>query len=226
MTWWSPWRETASAVILEVDLRPRPAWDGPARDWLDAAERERADRFRRGRRQFTRCRSALRANLCERLGCANQDLRFGEGEHGKPFAVVRGRRRDDVAFNVSHSGTWGLIAFASSGRRLGVDLEMRKPRENLVGIGARVYGARELAALRDAQGDARVQAFYRLWTLKEALIKAVGAGFSLNPAGFEVPAPMIHGASSGACLVAGVRWRLDSLEESRFAAAVATGPAP
>ena len=32
--------------------------------------------------------------------------------------------------------------------------------------------------------------FFRLWSMKEALIKALGSGFSLNPFGFEVPGPM------------------------------------
>ncbi len=222
--WWSRWRQAGPADILVVDLRPNPAWDEPARAWLDPGERARADRFvlKRSYRQYTRCRSALRANLCELLGSANRDLHFGYGEHGKPHAVVKGRR-DDIAFNVSHSGMHGLIAFAPAGR-LGVDLEDRRPRENLDGIGARVYGARELAILRQAEGNAKVEIFYRLWTMKEALIKALGAGFSLNPARFEVPLPMVHGASRCEFRFphpAEVRWRLENLEESRFAAAVA-----
>ncbi len=210
MTWWTPWRAVGPVEILAVDLRPHPALDELARAWLDADERKRADRRRR---QFARCRAALRFALCERGGFANRELRFEYGEHGKPRAVVPGRR--PPSFNVSHSGDHGLIAFAPSGR-VGVDLEVRRPGRDFDGVGRRVFGARERAA-----GE---EAFYRLWTMKEALIKAVGAGFTLQPARFEVPAAMIAGAVSGEFRfphLPDVRWRLHGLDEPRFAAALA-----
>jgi len=218
----SDWRSVGPVSILEVDLAPNSAWDASAWSWLDTSERARAERFvvERARRQFLRCRSALRVHLCERLGCGNPDLRFGYGEHGKPHVLGEG---SGPSFNVSHSGTHGLIAFAPSGR-LGVDLEARKPRENFDGLGARVYGAREMVALRNASGSEKAEVFYRLWALKEALIKALGTGFSLSPSRFEVPVPMIEGAPDGEFRfphLPEVRWRLVNLEESRFAAAVA-----
>ena len=219
---WSDWRKTGPVSILEVDLAPNPEWDASAWSWLDAAERAHADgiALERTRRQFLRCRSALRANLCERLGCANPDLRFGYGEHGKPYLLGEW---SGPSFNVSHSGAHGLIAFAPSGR-LGVDLEARKPRDNFDGLGARVYGAREMAVLRSAVGGEKAEVFYRLWAMKEALIKALGTGFTLSPSRFEVPGPMIHGAPDGDFRfphLPDVGWRLVNLEESRFAAAVA-----
>ena len=60
--------------------------------------------------------------------------------------------------------------------------------------------------------------------MKEALIKALGTGFSLNPSRFEVPAEMLEGALSGTFRfphVPGVQWHLQDLSEERFAAAIA-----
>ena len=66
--------------------------------------------------------------------------------------------------------------------------------------------------------------FYRLWSLKEALIKALGTGFSLNPTRFEVPGPVLDGARSSDFRFPHSpesRWRLHDLGEPRFAAALA-----
>ena len=105
-----------------------------------------------------------------------------------------------------------------------MDVEERLPRRDLDGIGGKVYGPLERRALAAATGTQKVHLFYRLWSLKEALIKALGTGFSLNPARFEVPAPMLEGARSGSFRFPHSpegRWRLHDLGEPRFAAALA-----
>lgn len=60
--------------------------------------------------------------------------------------------------------------------------------------------------------------------MKEALIKAIGAGFSLSPSRFEIPEPMLRGAPSGAFRFPHApanEWRLLELGETRLAAALA-----
>lgn len=48
-------------------------------------------------------------------------------------------------------------------------------------------------------GEANAALFYRLWTLKEALIEALlHTGFSLDPSRFEVPRPILEGERSAA----------------------------
>ena len=191
--WWSPWREDAGSLIVHVDLRPDRDREERAVAILDEAEQARWDRFlhRGARRQYALCRAALRIHLCKRLGCSNRELSFGYLEHGKPFARVDGAP-SSASFNVSHSGRHGLIGFAKEDG-LGVDLEVRRPGRDFDGIGSRVYGPAERRALSAAAGRAKADLFYRLWSLKEALIKALGTGFSLSPAGFEVPRPMLEG---------------------------------
>ena len=222
--WWTPWREIDGADVLHVDLAPDPEREAFAFGLLDDEEKARWRRFvvEHARRQFSLCRGALRIHLCERLGCFNHELSFGYLEHGKPFAKVRGTRAP-VAFNVSHSGRHGLIAF-SERDRLGVDVEERVPKSDLDGIGATVYGRSERELLRTAVGARKVHLFFRLWSMKEALIKALGTGFSLNPSRFELPGPMLHGVRSGEFRFPHApenAWRLHDLGEPRFAAALA-----
>ena len=220
--WWKPWRETDGSRILHVDLGPDPDRERRALALLDRAERARWQRFlvKGARRQYALCRAALRINLCERLGCRNRELSFGYLEHGKPFAQVNGAPAE-VSFNVSHSGRHGLIGFAQRDE-FGVDLEVRTPGRDFDGIGSSVYGPREQRALAAAAGPDKAVLFYRLWSLKEALIKAVGTGFSLSPSGFEVPKPMLEGEPSAVFRFphrpSDAFW-LEDLGEPRFAAA-------
>ena len=143
------------------------------------------------RREFALCRAALRANLCHLLDCTNERLSFGFGEHGKPFALVAGREGFDELQPQPQHRTWTEFAFAARGRlrkRIGVDAEVRRPDRDFDGIGERgCSGWRNERPCAAARGVDKVRLFYRLWALKEALIKALGTGFSLNPSRFEVP---------------------------------------
>ena len=222
--WWSEYRTVRHIRILHVDLTPDDDREAEAAHWLDGDEQIRMNRFKvaRPRTQYALCRSALRACLCRTLGCSNSDLSFGFGEFGKPFAIVSGQQ-DPVSFNVTHSGQHGLIA-VSERCRLGVDAEIRREDRDFDGIGEQVYGENELSALKVCAGAAKSGLFYRLWTMKEALIKAIGTGFSLNPSGFEVPHEMLLGARAGLFRFPHMpecAWRLETLGEGRFAVALA-----
>ena len=222
--WWQTFRVLDEVTIIHVNLAPAPAQEEAAFDWLDRNERDRWRRFRvdRARREFALCRAALRANLCERLACTNDRLAFGFLEHGKPFAIVDGSPSTS-SFNVSHSGKHGLIALAPRGQ-LGVDVEERVARRDLDGISEMVYGPREQSALAERTGNGKIHLFFMLWTIKEALIKALGTGFSLDPSGFEVPSGMLHGTKSATFRFPHAprpRWRIEDLGEPRFAAALA-----
>lgn len=212
------------ATVFHVDLAPDADREARAFALLDDEEAARWHRFRAAapRRRFALCRAALRVALAERLGCPERRLSFGYGEHGKPFAVVDGRPAA-VGFNVSHGGRHGLIAVAARGW-LGVDVEERVPGRDLAGIGGMIYGPTERRLLAEAGGSRALRLFYRIWTLKEALIKAAGTGLFLDPSGFEVPEPMLHGARSGVFRFPDAPsgdWSLVDLGECRFAAALA-----
>ena len=223
--WWQPYAACAGIDILHVDLSHNEARDRAALTWLDDTECQRWQRFRvaRARRQFARCRAALRACLCERLGCRNDQLAFGAAKYGKPFAIVDGQV-NEAAFNVSHSGEHGLIAFGDDGARLGVDVEVRRARDTLHPVSESVFGNRERDALDGLSGWDWYVLFFRLWTVKEALIKALGTGFSLNPRGFEVPQSVLNGESSAQFRFPHLpdeRWLVAELGEFRFAASLA-----
>lgn len=227
--WWKPHGRFGAAAVIHVDLTPHPAHEASAFAMLDPCERKRWRRFVHlgARRRFALCRAALRAILCDRLGCRNEQLAFGQAIHEKPFALVDGEHVA-ISFNVSHGGRHGLIALAPDGR-LGVDVEERTERRDFDRLIDAAFGANEQRALTRANGPSRIHLFFKLWTIKEALIKALGTGMSFDPADFEAPAAMRLGASSATYRfpqLPTMNWRVDDLGCDEFAAAVAHEPEP
>ena len=222
---WRPFADYGHASVFHVDLNPDRDRETSSMAWLDASEKARWQRFRNARsgREFVLCRAALRDILLARLKCRNRELSFEETENDKPLARVRGEPAP-VSFNVSHSGPHGLIAIVPEGR-VGIDVEDRATHRDIGGIASLTFTPAEQAELAAADGVRKTEFFYRIWTLKEALIKALGAGLSLNPARFEIPPAMRSGARRCSFRfphLPGDRWRLENLGNADFAAAIAT----
>ena len=222
--WWRPFRRLGDVTVIHVDLTPCASREERAAAWLDGCEAQQAARYvhPRPRRQFTLCRAALRAVLCRRLGCRNDQLGFGASRYGKPYALLSGSRAP-VDFNVSHGGRHGLIALAGAAR-VGVDVEECDARRDLDGLAGRVFTAAEQAQLARADGAAKVRLFFDLWTMKEALMKALGTGFHLSPSTFEIPPALRRGGRSADFRFPqrpATGWRLENLGTADFAAAVA-----
>lgn len=222
--WWRPFRRIGEAAVTYVDLSPHAAREADALACLDGRERSRWQGYRLvgPRRRFALCRAALRAVLCGQLDCENEQLSFAATRHGKPYALVGGTPAA-IHFNISHGGAHGLIALASAGR-LGVDVEERVPRRDLDGLMGSVLAPGELGELASAGGRRKLHQFYHLWTMKEALLKALGTGISQDMTGFEVPPSLRRGGTRATFRfpqMPDVRWRLDDLGNEEFAAALA-----
>ena len=222
--WWQQYTRVGSATVLYVDLAPDPEREWAALACLDEGELARWSRFEYSgpRRQFVLSRAAVRAVLCTELGCRNDELAFGVSPHGKPFARVRDRQAD-ISFSVSHGGWHGLIALAPEGR-LGVDIEERVERRRLDLLIEAALGEEETAEVTSATGSEQLHLFFKLWTMKEALLKAHGEGFRLDATAFEIPRAIRLGETSGTLQLPqlpGVTWRVQDVGDKRFAAALA-----
>ncbi len=222
--WWMPFRKIDEIAIEHVDLKPNVDFETEAYGWLNGEERSRHEKFMfpGPKRRFVLCRAALRRILCDRLNCSNDDLSFAVTAYGKPSALVQGRAAT-VSFNVSHSGNYGLLAFAPSGW-IGVDVEERVANRHLDLLTKTVFGPNEREEIAAVHGEQKIEMFFNLWTVKEALIKALGVGISLDTSKFEVPYSMRKGAKRSLFEFPhkpGTTWQIEDLSNQQFAAALA-----
>jgi 4'-phosphopantetheinyl transferase len=160
------------------------------RHFLAGDERSRADRFHfeKDRGHFIVARGVLRAILGSYLKLAPESVCFGYGSNGKP--ALAGDRGDDSAikFNVSHSHGVALYAVARR-REVGIDVERIRSDLAVAEIAERFFAPGEVMQIRSLPAEAQWQAFFRLWTRKEAYVKARGEGLSLPLDQFDLSAP-------------------------------------
>ena len=152
---------------------------------LSADEVARARRFvfEADRHRFMAARAALRQLIGQRTGTPPAALRFAIGRFGKPALATQ----DGLAFNLSHSGTTGLLAM-SEGTALGVDVEVVRAMPDAESLAAAYFAPAERAAVAACGAGARDTVFLRCWTRKEAALKAIGIGLNLTTAAFDVGA--------------------------------------
>ena len=167
---------------LDLDLTA-PLTDA---DWetLNEDEKVRATKFFRheDRIRYVVVRGALRRLLGDRLQRQPDTLLFATNQYGKPRLPTDA----GVEFNVSHSGSFALIAISSAGA-VGVDIEQYNPNLDVAGLVDQVLSPNERMA---AIG---VHEFFELWVLKEAALKALGLGISENLQQLSLGAPSSAG---------------------------------
>ncbi len=144
---------------------------------ISAEERARAARFLRpalGAR-YIAAHAALRTLLAQRLGVRPDALDFARNAFGKPSLPDC----PDLAFNLSYSGRYALIGVAQ-GSAIGVDIEAVRVIEDADDLMPLHYTASEQGYVRDAGREGRsAEAFLRIWTRKEACVKALGCGLTM-----------------------------------------------
>ena len=186
----APWTDALTQPPLHegevhlwvVALDPSPGQLADFASLLDGREKERAARFHFERHcvRFVAAHGALRVILGGYLACDPRLVAFEHAARGKPFvpgSVVR--------FNLSHSGSVGLVALVS-GVEVGCDVEKIRERVPIDELAARFFSASEREALARLPGPERRTAFFACWTQKEAFVKARGEGLTLPLDAFDV----------------------------------------
>jgi 4'-phosphopantetheinyl transferase len=153
---------------------------------LSDTERQRAARFHAAQHasRFIVAHARLRQQLAALLSVAPDAIGFDVGPHGKP-ALSGALAKAGLEFNLSHSGSLGLIGWAWH-RAIGVDIEFWRTMSDEAALVRRYFSASEIAAYALHPESRRTQAFFNCWTRKEAYIKAVGRGLGLPLDSFDV----------------------------------------
>jgi 4'-phosphopantetheinyl transferase len=156
----------------------------PARDVYESLatcltpdERARAASFRfdRDRRRFSTARAALRHIIGAYLRRPPQHIRLCYGAHGKPHLSLE--EGAGIDFNVAHSDALALVALTQE-RPVGVDLERIRPEIVTDALAAATLSPAETVLFYSLAPEKRADAFFSIWTRKEAYLKATGDGLS------------------------------------------------
>lgn len=147
---------------------------------LSAAEQDRAARLRFTDDRWSYCtaHAGLRVLLAAALCVEPLDIAFTLAPNGKPALdpAWHGKAASEALhFNISH--TRGMVAVAIAPVPVGIDVE---PVRHLADMRALVttHMAPEALQAYDStlEEAARIELFFRYWTLGEAFIKATGLG--------------------------------------------------
>lgn len=157
---------------------------------LDTDERVRHARFKAddARRQFASAHSLLRNGLASLLVQPEGGWRFQTTQLGRPY-LDPSLGFQGIHFSLSHTKSQAACAIGRV-ERLGLDVE-RIDAARISDLAIQVLAPAENSALMHLCEEARGRAFFRLWTMKEALLKALGVGLTLPPtqAAFDLHAP-------------------------------------
>ena len=139
---------------------------------LSPDEIDRASRFRfpQHKNRFITARGQLRQILGRYLQIAPQEVTFEYSDRGKPFLP-----QQQLQFNISHTEDTALYAFTTQ-QVIGIDLEYLGKETEYKQIAQRFFTPNEAKLICNATQPDCKRLFFRLWTAKEAYLKAIGAG--------------------------------------------------
>jgi 4'-phosphopantetheinyl transferase len=124
------------------------------------------------RTRFVIARGLRRRMLDEATQIRAADLRFLEDGESKP-RVLDAQGWD---FNISHAGEY--VACAVARGQVGVDIEQIRPVREMESIVERYFHPDEAAEWRALPPGLREEAFFVLWSAREAAMKCVGLGLA------------------------------------------------
>jgi 4'-phosphopantetheinyl transferase len=149
---------------------------------LSAAEQARAARFHfpMHRQRFIVAHATLRLILSNYLCIPPSEIIFAYSPHHKPYLESANPRL--LQFNLSHSHELAVFAFTLE-HAIGIDTEKVQEASH-ESIALRYFSPQENRDLQQIEN--RRRGFYRLWSRKEAIVKAVGKGLSIPLSSFSV----------------------------------------
>jgi len=179
---------------------PSPALIERLTTRLSSDEQSRAAEFafEKDRAVFVAAHALLRYALG--LIFEADKIRFRVDTYGKP--VLDLPIDHDVHFNLSHTRGMAVCAICR-GCHVGVDVEEINHNVDIVTLAREYFAAAEHQLVVATPSENRAETFFRLWTLKEAMVKAIGTGlwsrladfaFTLEPLSSSVPSQLTEAA--------------------------------
>lgn len=204
--------EVVPVWIVPLSIEPRTRVQETS--VLSRAEIDRAERFifEKDRLAYVHSHVALRCILGGYLNTDPSSLRFSETARGKPY-LAGAHASSGLYFSLSHTHGLALCALAF-GREVGVDAEAMDRAIDVQAVARRTYSPDEQNALLGLTGAEQRAAFFRIWTRKEAFVKACGGGLDEHTGDFTVSCADGHGDAllSSVQRTAATSWRIQAVQ--------------
>jgi 4'-phosphopantetheinyl transferase len=165
--------------LWHIDLRLDDQDLSFAEQFILDAEREHASRFYFAghQRRYVAGRARLRQLLSRYLDCPPLGITFETGPAGKPS--LGGLHQGELEFNFSHCEDRALLG-VTRGTVIGVDIERIRVLEDASELVRLFFSPRESRLFNSLAPEQQPEAFFNLWTGKEAFLKATGEGITLS----------------------------------------------
>jgi 4'-phosphopantetheinyl transferase len=128
-------------------------------------------------RKYLLRHGVLRSLLAHYTHQDPEQVAFVTGENGKPALDPKGGYAD-VFFNLSHTSDKILIGVTRN-RRIGVDIVKMEPSYPFQKSADYILTPAEKRSLRSVEPTLRYQVFFRIWAIKEAILKTTGGTLAL-----------------------------------------------
>jgi 4'-phosphopantetheinyl transferase len=161
--------------------------------FLSPDEVTRANKFHflEHKKRFFTARGILRQLLGNYLNINPNKIEFEYGNRGKPQLAVS-INNSSLQFNVSHSQEYALYGFTHH-HLIGVDIEYLCGMRNVTELAKRFFTHKEFQLIANLTDEEQQQkAFFQLWTVKEAYLKANGVGLSGSLTDIEVTLNLVN----------------------------------
>ncbi|MCG7495625.1 4'-phosphopantetheinyl transferase superfamily protein [Vibrio sp. Of7-15] len=169
---------TSLLYIAEINRLSTYCPEYRAVTWLDSEERNRLGVIKSNarRKEFIYGRLLAKSILSKHLNVKPHNISLTKTKLGK--LVVEGME-EEVYFNLSHSGNFISLA-VSKDDHVGVDIEVNtKIEEGEIGdITNSHFNVNEISYVLESSQDERSFQFTKMWTCKEAVLKALGVGLT------------------------------------------------
>jgi 4'-phosphopantetheinyl transferase len=151
---------------------------------LSREERAQAAQFlfEHDRMRFIQAHGSVRQILSDYAKAGAATLTFARNRNGKPCLVPQANG-PKLEFSVSHSSDCCMVAVRLD-HPIGIDVEKIRDLPRAIDIAQAYFAPAETRALKGLRGTAR-DAFFALWTHKEATVKALGSSLAANLARVE-----------------------------------------
>jgi 4'-phosphopantetheinyl transferase len=175
-------------------------------------EKARAARFyfEKDRSRYIIGRGLLRQMLGDYLGLEPSKIQFKYGVHGKPALASKINGRS-LEFNLSHSNDMAVYIFNWC-QPVGIDIEYIHRMKDMDDFALQFFTPNECKLIHSLSKDQKQKTFFKLWTCKEAFLKANGSGLTTQLSQVEVSLTTERSAtftSIGGDREQAARWRLN-----------------